>query len=480
MVVLNLLNMGFSNNNENLFFKIMPEHTLFYVCCHDIDPKLLIIGIGAVFVLIRFLLTIYHTYLVSFLSNHFWRLLSLSMFYEAFDVNEGDTKIEEGEVLRDVFEETKMAAGVIVGDFLNFANDLIIFIVVLSVLTFTNQFLGLTIFIFLLLGGLIFYVLTKRYLIRTGHFRFKSEMLIRSSIMDAIRLGEDLMQFQMADKLGENLNRRFTANVKTRTMVRFISSSVRPTIEAIALLLGLITVALMHSTILVIPAEITAMAAYAGFRLLPTFSRMGASLSSIFSCQSTIKHLYEKLNLISDNPNVRKIRRAVNVSFSKNLVERLSTPGTILVHGPSGSGKSVTVKTVLPQIFELEQKFFSIYLDGSRSFVDGAAIRSIVRGRDRKDFKLICDRLELTGDVLWQHADTLSDGEVARVKILRALLLSPNVLVLDEVLDSIEARLRDKILNWLVFEINLTNLIIISHNPIWYEKYQFRTLKVNQ
>ena len=94
----------------------------------------------------------------------------------------------------------------------------------------------------------------------------------------------------------------------------------------------------------------------------------------------------------------------------------------------------------------------------------------------RSDVQRVCDVLEI-GHLLGRYPKTLSGGECQRVAIGRTLLSSPEALLMDEPLASLDDRLRDSILKYLDRIIEEWNIpaIFISHNQSLVQRFSSHT-----
>lgn len=97
------------------------------------------------------------------------------------------------------------------------------------------------------------------------------------------------------------------------------------------------------------------------------------------------------------------------------------------------------------------------------------------------DFQRVCEVLEI-GHLLTRYPKTLSGGECQRVAIGRTLLSSPEALLMDEPLASLDDRLRDSILNYLdrIIEEWKIPAIFISHNQSLVQRFSSHTIVVDQ
>ncbi len=80
---------------------------------------------------------------------------------------------------------------------------------------------------------------------------------------------------------------------------------------------------------------------------------------------------------------------------------------------------------------------------------------------------------ELPADYLQKKADQLSGGEKQRVALIRAMLLQPQVLLLDEVSSALD-QTTSGIISDFIFESCGSTVIAISHDPLWQSRWQRR------
>ena len=97
------------------------------------------------------------------------------------------------------------------------------------------------------------------------------------------------------------------------------------------------------------------------------------------------------------------------------------------------------------------------------------------------DFNRVCEVLEIS-HLLARYPRFLSGGECQRVAIGRTLLSSPEALLMDEPLASIDERLRNSILNYFERVIKEWNIpaIFISHNQSLVQRFSSHTIVINQ
>ncbi len=180
-------------------------------------------------------------------------------------------------------------------------------------------------------------------------------------------------------------------------------------------------------------------------------------------------------------------------NFTLDIEAVLPEQGTVGIYGPSGAGKS-TLLAMIAGLIKPSEGF--LILDGECLFDSKRAINLPIHRRRigvvfqdsrlfphlnvrdnlnygfnllppqnrRLGFTQIVELLEI-GHLLTQKPHQLSGGEKQRVALGRALLTSPRLLLLDEPLASLDARLKHQILPFLKRvkdEINIP-MIYVSH-----------------
>ena len=165
------------------------------------------------------------------------------------------------------------------------------------------------------------------------------------------------------------------------------------------------------------------------------------------------------------------------------------------IFGPSGAGKTSLLETIAGlrkpdsakisfngQLFDDSELDHSLpvrlrklgYVPQYDSLFPHLSVqRNLLYGSNRKpkqhtlDFHHVIDFLEI-GHLLDRHVHSLSRGENQRVVIARALLSSPQLLLLDEPLTSLDAKLKNAILQQLQAlhrEFGIP-MLFVTHNPV--------------
>lgn len=168
--------------------------------------------------------------------------------------------------------------------------------------------------------------------------------------------------------------------------------------------------------------------------------------------------------------------------------------GTIAVQGPSGSGKSTILRvmarlitahggemflqgTSWKEITPSEWRMRLQYLSQKPILFDGTVEENLRMPftfksvSQKRSFQFSAaaaylDQLQLSNKLLQQEARTLSGGEAARISLIRALLIEPEILLLDEPTAYLDGDNRERLMTllrqWVAEERRA--IIMVSHS----------------
>lgn len=168
--------------------------------------------------------------------------------------------------------------------------------------------------------------------------------------------------------------------------------------------------------------------------------------------------------------------------------------GVLVVAGPSGSGKT-TLLRILARLREADSgkvlldgrlwtEFTPVqwrrrvnYLAQKPAVFDGSVEDNLRRPfelnavkkelqYDREKALELMERVLLSGSLLNQDARTLSGGETARMALVRALLVEPEALLLDEPLAALDRKSAGaviELINWWAGAQTGRGLVVVSH-----------------
>lgn len=171
----------------------------------------------------------------------------------------------------------------------------------------------------------------------------------------------------------------------------------------------------------------------------------------------------------------------------------------ILLSGRSGSGKSTVFKLILgfekpdsgtiyfnnheltpSNIFKLRKNV--AYVDQDVSLLSGKLKASLNEISELTQKNLLNDkfisylkRFELEKSILEKDVSTLSGGERQRIGLIISLTLEREILLLDEIISSLDKTLKNKVLDYLV---NSNNTIIATGHDQEWQDYDFREVKL--
>ncbi len=281
----------------------------------------------------------------------------------------------------------------------------------------------------------------------------------------------------------------------------------------LAFLLGLSSVVLLwYGGRLVIQGSISvgdfvAFMAYVAMLTWPTialgwviniFERGSASMgrmNQIFQSQPEIRDEHPTpISQLKGNIEVKNLTFSYNgVAVLKNISFQLGSGETLAIVGRTGSGKSTFVN-LLCRLYQVPKG--SIFIDGldindiplktlrksvgyvpQETFLFSETIQqNIAFGRPEASFKAIQENSKVSN--IWpdiqafpgqfetfvgERGITLSGGQKQRIAISRALLVDPEILILDDALSSVDTDTEEKILYRLSGEISKRTVILISH-----------------
>ncbi|MGC7615731.1 ATP-binding cassette domain-containing protein, partial [Staphylococcus epidermidis] len=99
--------------------------------------------------------------------------------------------------------------------------------------------------------------------------------------------------------------------------------------------------------------------------------------------------------------------------------------------------------------------------------------------RYTSSIEAVLDKCNLPHDILTQKVSTLSGGQFQRVWIAKALILGPEILILDEATTNLDVINEEAILQMLI-SLKMTQLIIISHDTYVLSQFEGIQLQLNK
>ncbi|KGG16346.1 MULTISPECIES: ATP-binding cassette domain-containing protein [unclassified Prochlorococcus] len=186
----------------------------------------------------------------------------------------------------------------------------------------------------------------------------------------------------------------------------------------------------------------------------------------------------------SSNSNADDINYIIN---NTNL--KIDIPNTISITGASGCGKTTLVDLIsgllkpshgtieLPSYLENGSSIG--YVPQEVPIINGNIIDNLTLGNTNldinSDFVWNCLRLAELEDyvqslpfkldsILGEQAINMSGGQKQRLGIARALIVKPNILILDESTNALDTDKENRLIDKLLIELNQSLILIITHN----------------
>lgn len=432
--------------------------------------------------------------------------LSNYIFQEfSFFINNNSSRL-----IRNIsLEIPKIIFGVI-SMLLSLVNEGVMIIFILSLLMFVNFESSIFIFLILIFFGSIFLLLSKKKINKLGAERLKADGLVVKSIKEIfenIKLMKILQKEKTFLKIFDKFN---STSAKSHMFYNFFAQSPRLFYEFI-LIVVLLIFCIFYSSNQEKIIYVLAIFAASAVRLIPSLSKFLSALQNIRFDSQSLNELYKdiKLNPSKIKENRKNISfnekiRFENVSFKYPSSERMILKDINLeikknefigIFGLSGSGKSTFFDLISGLIHPVEGKIlidnFQLnetnlydwqnkigYMMQDTILMDASVIENIAFGEDIGKFSsekikesieksqlknLINNLKNKENTILGERGLKLSGGERQRIALARTFYFNSEILLLDEITNSLDVHNEDIILNTIKNIKNKTK-IFITHN----------------
>ncbi len=195
-----------------------------------------------------------------------------------------------------------------------------------------------------------------------------------------------------------------------------------------------------------------------------------------------------RLEKVSYQSGGNDVLRDIDLEFEKNRIT--------LVTGPSGSGKTTLLKILGMLISPSSGKIFygdkplddyepsqfrsTAMLVGQKPYLVQGTVRDNLnlpftlrsnRDKDVSDDKFLqyLHRLDLDDDFIRKQSKKISGGEAQRMALVRALVLEPETLLLDEPTAALDIASEEKVVNLLSELKGKKTVIVVTHSPTFLE-----------
>ena len=385
--------------------------------------------------------------------------------------------------------------------------ELIIILFITTGLILFNYKVTLVLFILLVFSSLLILYYTKNKLSYLGNARQRTDKEVRKVLQESFGSVKEIKLFSLENFFIGKFKPIIKESKEIEEVYQFLSILPRIWFEFVMVLM----VTLLVSILIFLNYSSVEINAFIGlyatvfFRMIPSYNRLIVNFQmmrySLPAVELTYKNL-KKFDLGENKPtkkiNFNNLIEFKNIFFKfssekdyffKDINIQIKKNEKILINGVTGSGKT-TLLSILIGMLKINKG--SIVIDGnnypSNEFMinsgyvpqtiyllDDTIKNNILVGRDYNELRLKkcleLSQLEPYLENLPDYVDTIvgekgtkiSGGQIQRVGIARALYGNPEILILDEATNALDADTEEKVLNKILENKELT-VIAISHN----------------
>lgn len=361
---------------------------------------------------------------------------------------------------------------------------------------------------------LITYYSMRRILNHQGKKRVINEGKRISTVQNSLESIKDVILYDISKLFLKSFKTTNLNLQKTNFVLKILQSAPRFIFEFIAVGIMLLTIYIFkdHTTGNIF--QIIGLFLLAAFRALPSLSKIASSLQGFVFLKPSLDFVYKEFvnkkvrsNYIKEAYKNIKFSKQItfnNVSYSylkkeKNKNQyllndinlRIKKGDKIGIIGDSGFGKSTLIdilsgfitpdkgKLMVDNIALNVRNFYSFkkkigYVGQKISILNGGIIENIILDKkyDKIKFNKIIKNCELENFFKKRYQDIslldnmnrkISGGELQRIGIARALYQEPEIILMDESTNALDAKTEKKILKYIYTLKNVT-LLIIAHN----------------
>lgn len=421
------------------------------------------------------------------------------------------TNNNSAKLIRDITFESNILTYNIIQPLISSLAELICLFVILTFLFLLNPIATISILGFLVFIALTFNLISKKYLNKLGKLRQIHSGLALKELQQSFSNLREIIIYKAQNFFVEKYNSHNSENANTGFKSKFIYSIPKSVLEisvitAIVFLIFLMLNAKISFTEIVLTLSIYILSAS---RIMPAISKIFSHITAFMYTQKALSILnnsflnfYKKKNdkklesFKFTNMSLRDVSYKYPLSKNKtidNISLDLNTNDKVGIYGPSGSGKTTLINILSGLILDFKGEMFINnkkidnknkllnlnlgYVPQNSLLVDETIEENIRLGRPKikkeKYDKILKDvelkNLDLRFNYkskkpIGERGAKISGGQNQRIGIARALYDKPSVLILDEALNAIDNKTKNKILNNIFRSYSKQMIIIISHS----------------
>jgi ATP-binding cassette, subfamily B, bacterial PglK len=514
IVSISILVPFFSNLSEGFEFKNQSfiELNNFYEKYLSNDIFIILILIIIIF-LVKNLIYLFARFIEQKFTYRFHRYVTKNLFNyylnKDFDFHNQNNS---SNLIKNITAECNILTFNLIQPLLLSFSELIVLLFLLSFLFYINFYTTLSVIIFLIIISGLFNLISRNFLRKLGVKRNKHSGLALKELQQAFAAIREVSIYKAQNYFAEKFDLHNKINLDTGFKSKFIYTIPKSVIE-MSVILGVLSIIYFLKTKGILFTEIvliTSIYVLAAAKIMPGVIRIFSVIVNLNYTKNSLKIFDKKfftfLNKNNEylNSSNKKIKLHSldlrNLSFKyddkyilKNINLKLVKNDRIGIIGSSGSGKTTLINIITGLIKNYKGNYLInnklsenqiVQFQNSLGYVpqnsltmDETIKENILLGRKdtkKKIYKKILKDLDLTklnstkskgySQQIGERGARVSGGQNQRIGIARALLDSPSVLILDESLNSIDKKIKFKILNNLFKKYSRDLIIVISHN----------------
>lgn len=501
-----------TNNYEIISGKFFPLDKFFNLE-GLFELKTTLVLLFLVFFIFKIFFYLYLQFFITNFSHKFNVYISSILFkgYSTLDYQKLKSNYSSSEIIRNVINESKNFYSFLY-HFIIFLNEILVLFFILVLLFFINSLIVISMVLITVLYLYIFSNIFKKKIENYGIVRLKFSEDIIKIIQETFYNFEFLKISNKKVKLFNDFYKKnFTLNKINRNF-RFINFLPRSFFEL--LIVSIFLISILYFMNKKIPTEtiLSTLAVFgaAAIRIIPSITKIISSQNiisyNVYSSKLVIKEL-KKLPKILEYKNqiFDKIRYSYNLEIKslyynytnskKNIISNLNLQikkkTLVVVSGESGSGKSTLLRLILGL---LKIKKGGIFIDGKKIETQNQNYQNILgyvpqnifllndtiknnilfnRKISKKKYYKIINMSGLKTFVqsksnnftIGENGINISGGEKQRIGIARALVNSPEILLLDEPMSALDEENQQMILKTIKNLSRIKTIFLVTHDP---------------